>query len=337
MNIYDIARIAGVSIATVSRVVNGSDKVSEKTRKRVLEIIDQTEYKPNAFAQGLGLNTMHTVGILVPDISDIYMSSAVSFLEQQLHQNGYECILSCSGFVPERKHSHVQMLLSKHIDALILVGSTYAGSGDAPQETDYIREAAQQVPVFLINGVVDGDNICCCVCNDRSTVYDAVQGLIRSGRRRILFLSDSGSYSARQKHAGYEQALLDAGIPVDNDLVMRIRKNRIHEVRDLLLSRSDLVFDAVMCVEDALAVGVVKYAAAKHLQIPSDLSIIGYNNSVLAVASQPELTSIDSRLSDMCSDTVSHLIRKLQEPSSADDFPRVSVKPGKIVHRNTTD
>ena len=94
MNIYDIAELSGVSIATVSRVVNGSEKVSEKTRKKVLEIIEQNGYTPNVFAQGLGLHTMHTIGILVPDIADPYMSSAVSYLENQLQSYGYDCILS---------------------------------------------------------------------------------------------------------------------------------------------------------------------------------------------------------------------------------------------------
>ena len=84
MNIYDIARMAGVSIATVSRVVNGSDKVSEKTKQRVLSVIEEAGYTPNVFAQGLGLNTMHTVGIMVPRIDDMYMAAAVSYLEQNL-------------------------------------------------------------------------------------------------------------------------------------------------------------------------------------------------------------------------------------------------------------
>ena len=126
MNIYDIADMAGVSIATVSRVVNGSSKVSEKTRQKVLDVIEKSGYTPNVFAQGLGLNTMHTIGILVPQISDLYMANAVSYLEQRLHKLGYNCILSCSGFLANQKDAHVQMLLSKRIDALILVGSTYA-------------------------------------------------------------------------------------------------------------------------------------------------------------------------------------------------------------------
>ena len=122
INIYDIAEMAGVSIATVSRVVNGSDKVSEKTRKKVMEVIEREGFTPNVFAQGLGLHTMHTVGIMVPDISDLYMSAAVAWLEESLSGHGYDCILGCSGFEQDGKRRHTEMLLSKHVDALIFVG-----------------------------------------------------------------------------------------------------------------------------------------------------------------------------------------------------------------------
>lgn len=97
MNIYDIADMAGVSIATVSRVVNGSPNVSEKTKKKVLDVIEKADYTPNVFARGLGLDSMKTIGILCPDISDLYMAEAVSALEKKLHEHGYDCILGCSG------------------------------------------------------------------------------------------------------------------------------------------------------------------------------------------------------------------------------------------------
>ncbi len=87
MTIYDIAKMSGVSIATVSRVLNGSDRVSEKTRKRVHAVIEEVGYTPNIFAQGLGLNTMHTIGILVPTIDDTYMANAVADLQWWLSQH----------------------------------------------------------------------------------------------------------------------------------------------------------------------------------------------------------------------------------------------------------
>ena len=93
VNIYDVAKLSGVSIATVSRVVNGSTKVSEKTRRKVLDVMEQCGYTPNVFARGLGLDSMKTIGILCPDISDAFIAQAVAFLEERLHQYEYDCIL----------------------------------------------------------------------------------------------------------------------------------------------------------------------------------------------------------------------------------------------------
>ena len=333
MNIYDIAEMAGVSIATVSRVVNGSDKVSETTRQKVLNVIDKAGYTPNVFAQGLGLNTMHTVGILVPDISDIYMSSAVFYLEGCLHKYGYDCILSCSGFETKQKEQHIHMLLDKHIDALILVGSTYAGSGRDHSKTDYIRDAAEKVPVFIINGAVEGKNIYSSVCDDRRAVYVVTRKLIGKGRRHILFLTDSHSYSSNEKMAGYEKALNDEGLPIEGNLKIHV-KNDIHYVRDLLLKSEAICFDSVICTNDSIAVGVVKFAKERGLSIPREMDIVGYNNSVLAVSCEPEISSIDNHTSEICDGTIENVISVLQGDSNVRKHFTV---PCTLVKRSTTD
>ena len=112
----------------------------------------ENEYTPNAFARGLGLGTMKTVGIICPDISNIYMAKAVSYLEDGLHEYGYDCILGCSGYDQKDKENYVKLLLSKKIDTLVLVDSTYAGSGKDDFDTEYIREAALQDANYPING-----------------------------------------------------------------------------------------------------------------------------------------------------------------------------------------
>ena len=331
MNIYDIARLANVSIATVSRVVNGSAKVSEKTRQKVLSIIEQEGYTPNVFAQGLGLHTMHTIGILVPTIADPYMSCAVSYLEDHLQFYGYDCILSCSGFEQASKEAHVQMLLSKHIDALILVGSTYSGHGKSDNETEYIRTAAQQIPVFVVNGVISGSSIYSSVSCDRQAVCSAVSALLTRGRKKILFLTDSRSYSAAEKRNGYEQAFRSQGLAVPRSLIHHVPDD-IHAVRDYLLEHS-LSFDAVVATDDTIAVGAVKYAAAAHLRIPEDLAVIGYNNSALAISSEPELTSIDNRISELCQETIAHLIAVLNGNTNV---PQCFTVPCQLIQRSTT-
>ena len=331
INIYDVAKIAGVSIATVSRVMNDSPKVSAKTREKVLEAIEKSDYTPNVFAQGLGQGTMHTIGILVPSISDLYMSSAVAYIEDLLHDEGYDVLLSCSGYLSEQKESHIEMLLSKKIDALILVGSTFAGSDDETHNTEYINKAADKIPVFLINGLIDGENIFCTASNDYQASYDAASHLINSGCRKILFLTDSRSYSAKQKLSGYTQALIDAGLKPVADYIIHT-KNDITIARDLLLSLK-LPFDGVFATDDAMAVGALKYAAKKKLSVPGKLKVIGYNNSALCLATEPELSSVDNRVKQVCSDTVERLVQYIKNDRS---IPKKSIVACTLVERGTT-
>ena len=333
VNIYDVAKLSGVSIATVSRVVNGSTKVSEKTRRKVLDVMEQCGYTPNVFARGLGLDSMKTIGILCPDISDAFIAQAVAFLEERLHQYEYDCILGCSGYDLEAKEAHTKMLLSKRIDALILVSSTYAGREGHPEDVEYIKEAAKQTPVFLINGFIEGKNIYCSFCDDFKATYDVTSGFIRRGRKKILFLCDSYSYSASKKMAGYEAALCDAGYPIRGELKF-YTKNRIHHVRDMLLSHKILEFDSVVATDDGLAIGALKYANVKGLKVPDDIEIAGYNNSQLSVGCEPELTSVDNHLEKMCNDTVDYMLRVLQGDT---DVPPQNEVVCEIKKRCTTD
>ena len=332
MNIYDIASLAGVSIATVSRVLNGSEKVSEKTRAKVMAVIEKEQYTPNLFARGLDQGTIHSVGIIVPDISDLYMSDCVSVLEKGLEEKGYSCILACSGYDKNSKVSSVQMILDKMVDALILVGSTYAGNGTDPGETEYIRTAAEKIPVFIVNGIVEGPDIYCNICNDRQAVYEAASLLTSHGRREILFLTNSGSYSALQKLQGYKEGLTRHGLPVKEEMILH-PGSRIHAVRDYLLSTPLPPFDAVICAEDFLAVGAVKYAHARGIRIPEDLEVIGYNNSSLAVSCEPELTSIDSRVDKLCNNTVNFLVRRLE---TEEPIPQAADFSGILTFRQST-
>lgn len=317
----------------MSRVVNGSPKVSEKTKQKVLAVMREMEYTPNVFARGLGLDSMKTVGIMCPDISDDYMARAVSGLEKRLHKYGYDCILGCSGYEQEEKESYTRLLLSKRIDTLVMVGSTYAGSGKNPEQTDYIREAAEKTPVFLINGYVEGKNIYCTCADDFQAAYEVTSSLIKRGKKRILFLYNSNSFSARQKMAGYEAALSDAGYPISGELKF-YTKNEIHYVRDILLEYRNLKFDGVVATDDGLAIGVLKYAKVKGISIPDELSVTGYNDSDFAVCCEPELTSVDSKLGTLCKITIDNMLALLEQKEVIEQKTYV---PCEIIKRCTTD
>ena len=333
MNIYDIAQLAGVSIATVSRVVNDSPRVSEKTKQKVRAVMEENQYTPNVFARGLGLDSMKTIGIICPDVSDAYVAENVAVLEQRLREHGYDCILYCSSFNQEKKEQAMELILQKRIDALVMVGSTYAGNGNDDSSTEYIKKAAENTPVFLINGYLEGNNIYCVYSKDYEAVYEATTNLIKSGRKKILFITDSHSYSANRKLEGYEAALRDNGLLVLGNLKL-YTKNQVHYVRDILLSRRDLEFDSVLATDDGLAVGAVKYAHATKKRIPEDLCIIGYNNSELSVCCEPELTTIDNTGGKLCNITIDNMMALL---SGQEDIERNLPVECHLVKRCTTD
>ena len=330
MNIYDVSKHAGVSIATVSRVLNGNPNVSERTREKVLHVMDELGYTPNVFARGLGLDTMQTIGIMCSDSSDPYLAGAIYYLELRSHN--YDSILCCTGYDLKVKQKYFNLLRSKRVDAIILAGSKFVEL--CPKDNDYILKAAHDIPVMLVNGYLEGENIYSTVCDDYSAVYDAVSRLIRSGSRRILYLYTSYSYSGLNKMDGYKAALTSCGLPVQEDLIHQCSKN-LEDARDLLLrlSKQGLDFDAVVTSDDSLAVGAVKYAHAKGISVPDQLSIIGYNNSLLSRCTDPEITSIDSRVETLCTTTV----KTLMGVFSGESVPSRTTIASDLIKRNTTN
>ena len=307
MNIYDVSKKANVSIATVSRVLNGNPNVSDKTRAKVLAVMEQLGYTPNVFARGLGLNTMRTIGIMCSDSSDLYLANAIYYLERDLRSNGYDAILCCTGYELETKQKYFDLLCSKRVDAIILAGSKFVEI--KPRDNTYILDAAAKIPIMLVNGYLEGENIYSTVCDDQAAVYQAASRLIQSGRRKLLYVYTSTSYSGINKLQGFKNALADAGISESPEYIRQCAKD-ITAARELFLSlrKEGLEFDAVITSDDSLAAGAVKYANTMGISIPDELSIIGYNNSILSLCSDPELTSIDSKVEALCTTTVNTLM-----------------------------
>lgn len=334
MNIYDISRRAGVSIATVSRVLNNSPHVSEATRKKVMAVIEGTGYVPNAFARGLGLNTMKTIGLLCPDASDPYLAQALACLERDFRQKGYDCLLSCTGRELTARQQGVELLKSRHVDGMVLMGSSFIEDGSA--DNDYIRDAARHVPVILLNGAFSCENVYCVLCDDQQAMAEATGALLDSGCQRILYLHHSHNYSGRKKLAGYREAHHDRGMPVDEKLLCYFSqdKSSVHQVRDTLLQleKDGIAFDAVLTSEDILSVGALKYARASGRKVPDDLCVIGYNNSSLCLCAEPELTSVDNKLQAVCD----HIVTTMLGVLDGREMPQKTVFTGELVKRETT-
>ncbi len=332
MNIYDVSQHAHVSIATVSRVINGNPNVSEKTRKRVLDVMDELGYTPNVFARSLGLNTMKTIGIMCADSSDPWLAEAIYYLEKELRGNGYDSILCCTGYLPETKKKYLELLRSKRVDAIILTGSHYIEA--KPKDNAYLLEAAKDLPIMLVNGSLEGEQIYSTVCDDHAAVYDATLRLYRSGRSSVLYLYSGSSFSNLRKLSGYRDAVRDAGFMIRDELMVLCQKDLDASMERLdTLSRSGVHFDAVLASEDILAVGAVKYADRAGLKIPENLSIIGYNNSILSKCTTPEITSVDNKVEALCTTTVNTLMKVLE----VGNVPTKTTITPELIKRGTTN
>ncbi len=335
INIYDVSKKAGVSIATVSRVINGTNNVSPKTKAKVLKVIEEFGYTPNVFARGLGTNSMQTIGLLCADSSDPYLAKAIYFLEGTLRQHGYDVLLCCTGYQHETKQKYLELLLAKRVDGLILVGSNYVESQEA--QNDYIRRAAKNVPIVIVNACLTGSNIYCSLCDDYQGIYDVTTQCIQAGISDILYLYSNLSYSGRQKLAGYQKALEDQNITVNANLMHQITGTDalVHQVRDRLLDLDErgISFRAVITANDMLAVGAVKYALLTKRSIPRDVMVIGYNNSAIAEYCIPEISSVDNKLQEICKQSIQLLLEVLRGNS----VPKKAIFSATLVERETSN
>jgi LacI family transcriptional regulator/LacI family asc operon transcriptional repressor len=324
MNIYDIAERCGVSIATVSRVLNGSQNVSAKTRGKVLGVMREEGYTPNAFARGLGLNTMRMIGVLCTDVSDTFYAKAVSLVESDLRRRGFDSLLCSTGNDLAEKKKFLKLLLAKRVDAVILIGSAFRENVD----NSHIENAARQVPVVVINGLVELPGVYCVLCDERSAVTRNVGLLHRQGCEHILYLYDAPTYSGCEKIQGYKEGLRNAGLPFREELLARVPKSvdGASDAVSALLGRG-IPISAVMASEDLLAVGAQKALQKAGRSVP----VIGFNNSILAQCASPALTSVDNMLETLCPSAVSLLADLLEEKSA----PQKIVISPRLVERDT--
>lgn len=305
INIYDIARLAGVSIATVSRVINQKGNVTQKTRLQVEKVINDNNYKPNVFARGLGLGTMKIVGVLCSTVIDMYYAKAVGTIEEALRELGYDVILSCTGNIKQDKQKSMEMLLSKHVDALVLIGSVFKETDD----NSHIEKIAKRVPVILINGYVNIENTYCVVCEEERAMNEVVNTFVGIGRRDILYLEAPGTWSSISKMAGYKSGLKENKIPYRPELVLSLPKEPAvirQAVQDFL--KRDIPFSGVCASEDIFSVSAMNVLTEGGFAVPDDVAVMGFNNSLICECCTPALSSVDNRVVDLSKMAISILL-----------------------------
>lgn len=287
ITIKDIARHAGVSVTTVSHVVNKTRFVSEDTRTRVLGAIAELKYVPSAVARSLKNNRTQTIGMMIPNCSNPYFAEIIRGIEDTCFQAGFNVILCNSDDDPKKQGQYVRVLTEKQVDGLIVLSS-----GGDDELGEHLRHAA--MPQVLVDREVEHLNADLVEVNHEAGGYLATQHLLGLGHRRIACITGPLSLSsAAQRVAGYRRALLEAGLKVQSSLMREADFTSAGghaAMLDLLGQKQGLT--AVVASNDLMAFGAISAAASAGLALPRDLSLVGFDDIALAAYSSPPLTTV---------------------------------------------
>ncbi|MCA0163108.1 catabolite control protein A [Bacillus sp. RAR_M1_44] len=329
VTIYDVAREANVSMATVSRVVNGNPNVKPTTRKKVLEAIDRLGYRPNAVARGLASKKTTTVGVIIPDISSIFYSELARGIEDIATMYKYNIILSNSDQNTDKELHLLNTMLGKQVDGIVFMGGNI---------TDvHVEEFKRSpVPIVLAASVEEQAQTPSVNINYEQAIYDSVQLLVEKGHKRIAFVSGpmSEPINSMKKLAGYKRALEEAGIAFDEALVAEGDYSYDSGIEALanLLEQSDKP-TAVIAATDEMALGVIHGAQDRGVSIPEDLEVIGFDNTRLSLMVRPQLTTVVQPTYDIGA-VAMRLLTKLMNKEQVED--QIVELPHRIEERQST-
>ena len=288
-NIEDVAKKAGVSISTVSRVFNGKVKVSDKLKESVLTVARDLEYNPSQAARSLALKKSNLIGIIVPDVSNSFYSKMLSAIEDEASLHGYRIILCCIQENIEKEIKYVRLLKQMYVDGIILMH-------------EKINEKSKEVlnncdfPIVQASIFIEGlNNSVSLNVNDYNASYEAVKYLIDKGHRKIAMITGDmvDRTSGQLRYDGYLAALSDNSIDVNLNFVKQgnYTYDIGYECMKELLSRK-IIPSAVFAACDEMAIGAQSAAMDLGYLVPEDISIVGFDNIELSKMIRPSLTTV---------------------------------------------
>jgi LacI family transcriptional regulator len=326
-NILDVALKANVSIATVSRVVNKSDhKVNPATREKVLAAIRELDYRPNALAKGLLMKKTMTIGIIIPDISNPYYAEIVRGIQDTADLAGYAVMLHNTDRKQERIIRYIYLLREKSVDGVIFSGGIING-----YETLSILKELKERVVVVGRHAVDFPAI---MVDNMGGATQAVQHLIDLGHRRIGSIGGpEGSTTAEDRLTGYRNALAQNGMTFNLQLV---RRGNWSPESGYLMAKEMLAGTAkptaILCANDQMAFGAIKAARELGLNVPGDLSVVGFDNVPPGSYFDPPLTTVEIPMYDIGRAAMRVLIDLL----SGEKFEKLRLFNAKLLVRGST-
>jgi LacI family transcriptional regulator len=343
----DVARLAGVSRATVSYVVNGlADSkvpISEETQRRVLEVIKDLDYEPDARAQALRSGSTQTVGLILPDIHNPHFWQTADGVEQELRASGYNLLLSSADLDPEYEEDVFKVLTRRRIDGLILIGASLFQSEGAQKTLTQLLK--RRFPIVTIG---DHPAVDCVASNYQAATQEVMAYLLSLRHRRIGLIYNAppprdGLVTADRpvdfaggmdRLLSYQDCLRASGLPVDPALIVTCGAAIADSYQAALqILKLPVRPTALLVINDLLAIGALRAANDLGLRVPADLSLVGYDDIPLASYLTPRLTTSSKDMVRVGREAAKLLLARIQDPDRP--HQRVAIQARFIIREST--
>jgi len=324
--IYDVAEEAGVSIATVSKVINHTGNMRDTTRTRVKEAMKTLNYQPSMMASALTGKGTKTLGLLVPDISNPFFSEMARTIEDRAHECGMSVIICSTYDDLEKEKKYIELLQRQQVDGFI-IASTF-------KNKKLLKDLRKKgTPLVMLTQDNDGIDVPSVSVDDFKGGYEATSYLISLGHKNIAIIAEHQNSSSLRIY-GYREAHAINSLKCSDENIYKITatlanaKNIFYEI----MAKENKP-TAIFACNDLIAIGIIQGAREKGLMVPKDLSVIGYDDTILATTTVPELTTIAQPIVDIGKRVVDVIIEEIKDRNQANE--RVLFNP-KLIVRGTT-
>lgn len=338
ITLHDLAKKLNISVSTVSKALKDYPDVSEKTKKKVLDLADKLNFTPNIVASNLRTQHTKTIGVIIPKIVHDFFSKVIGGIIDEAEKNGYMVILLQSNEKYELEQKQLNLLIQQQVDG-ILMSLTVETTN-----FKHIKRFQQQgIPIVMFDKVTDSIACSKVIIGDKNAAFDAVSYLIRKGNKRIAYLGGSMvALNFSQRFNGYLEALKEYRIPFEDRLVYLCDKNKEYadgySAADRLIKDHGIDgVDAVFAATDVIAVGVIKYFNDNKINIPNKVAIFGFGNSFMSSIVSPALSTIDQPGYEMGKSAVDILLKEIsqKENNEKTGFQKVIIPTSLKIREST--
>lgn len=328
----DIAELSGVSVATVSRVINNNGRFSEETRKKVENIIEETGYRPNSSAKTLRMNKSFTIGVLVPDITNHFFAELLQKIEEILFDKGYATFICNTNRDREKEDAYLRMLESKGVDGLIII------SGADEFGFDYNVNAKRKIPYICIDREPKNNLETIFISsNHYKGAIEATSELIQSGDESpMIVMPFRQSPASRERLIGFKDALKQNGLSFDKEINQLTIDADDQQFEQTLLNhlQSNPGIKGIFAAHDRIAIRILSTLKKINIDVPSQMRVIGFDNTPLSQLTSPSLSSVKHDTDEIAKTAVEKIIGLTIRPEL--DLGKTFLIPVSLEHRESS-